>query len=702
MESIEGSRREVRATALMAEAERVANCGCWEWRVADDAVTWSEQLFRIFGFEPGAFKATLDAYVERIHPDDRDRVVGAIEDAIEARVPYGFEHRLLRPDGEERTVRCQGEPLLDAAGQVARLIGVCQDVTELKRREEARAETDLRFRSAFAEAPIGMGLAAFDEGSEARLTEVNRALCEITRRPKDELLGAPLSSLCHPEDVDVDQHLRERLLAGELDRYEVEKRCVHEDGSVGWVQLNVSLVLEEGGEHRASIVQVQDITERKRAEEQLRYMADHDALTGLLSRRRFREELDSQIALKRRYGGEGALLLLDVDRLKQINDTHGHAVGDMVLRGVADVLRQRVRGTDPAARLAGDEFAVLMPNATRAEAEALGDALIALVREQRIAGPAVSVSIGIAPFGDGETDGDALLAAADRAMYRAKQRGGTLSQHADPAVTPEPGAGGRDTLSDLDLPTLPARRFAPGPAAGRLRAALAGDELLLYGQPVFDLRSGGIAHRELLVRMRDAHGEVLPASHFLGAAAREHGLCGEIDRWVVRRALSALGDGEGLRLHVNLSGETLADARVLDELLGEIGAASIDPAALAFEVNEGTIRHDAARAEQAVARLARAGSPVVLDGFSAGFGSFEYLRRLPLDQVKIDGAVVRRLAGERPDHTTVRAIVRLATGTHKTTVAKLVDSEALVPLLRMEGVDMAQGYQLAEPTPIAA
>jgi diguanylate cyclase (GGDEF)-like protein/PAS domain S-box-containing protein len=695
------------AAALMTEAQRVANFGSWEWRVDDDTVTWSEQLYRILGLDPTTFQATFDAYLDRIHPDDRDRVVETIGRAMDEGVPYRFEHRLLRPDGGERWVRCNGEPLIAPGGEVTRVVGVCQDVTELVHSERARLEADMRFKIAFESAPIGIALVSFEEGPDPRLTEINRALCEIAQRREEELVGTSLSSLCHPDDADSDLVLRERLLAGEIERYGIEKRCLHPDGQLGWVQLNVSLIPGEHGLGRAGVVQVQDVTERKSSEDQLRHLADHDSLTGLLTRRRFREELDTQIALKRRYGGEGALLLLDVDRLKAINDTHGHAVGDEVLRRVGETLAKRVRSTDVVGRLAGDEFAILLPNASAAEADALAAALVERLSEQHIGGWGVSVSIGVAAFGDGqaELDAEAILAVADGAMYRAKGRGGAVSERAEPTIsdltrgrpleavpTPEPEAPELRTT-----PVLPARRFAR-PDSNSLREALARDELLVYGQPVVDLRTGDVAHRELLVRMTDARGQVLTAAQFLGSAARERGLCEEVDRWVITRALELLAQpGNAERLQVNLSGEILGDDEALRSVMAEVAATDVDPGRLAFEIGEGSIRREPTRAHRVLETLADAGFPLVLDGFSAAFGSFEYLQRLPLEQVKIDGSVIKRLTAETPDDATLRAIVRLATGTRKTTVAKLVDSEALVPLLRMHGVDMAQGFEIAEP-----
>jgi diguanylate cyclase (GGDEF)-like protein len=490
-------------------------------------------------------------------------------------------------------------------------------------------------------------------------------------------------------------------VAGEIDRFTIEKRALFEDRLV-WLQINVSTLPEQGRRPNHGIVQVQDVTERKRFEEQLRYIADHDSLTGLVNRRRFREEFETQLALQGRYGGEGALLLVDVDRLKAINDSRGHGAGDLVLRRVAEVLRSRMRSTDVVARLAGDEFAVLLPSVAAEQAVVLGEELIARLADEEIEGWNISISVGVAPFAaePGQEPGTAedVTAAADAAMYRAKQRGGGVAERAKQ----------RGHIVGRS-PEAPDRQAAPadglvgqaGTLTDRVRSELEGERLLLYGQPAVDLQSGDVAHRELLVRMRDESGSVLAASEFLAAAAQEPGLCAEIDRWVVDHAMDLLENGyRGSRLQVNLSGETIADGEARERLTATLKASPAN-AGLALEVGEGSIRRDVEQATEALTGLAATGSPVVLDGFTAGFGSFEYLQQLPLDQVKIDGSVTRALVADEPDHATMRAIVHLAHGTGKATVAKLVESEAVVPILRMHGVDMAQGYELGAPEPIA-
>lgn len=707
------------ASELMEDAQRVANFGSWEWRLAEEEVYWSSQLYRIFGIEPkqepSTFRVTFGTYLERVHADEQADVRRKIETALKDTTPFRFQHRIVRPNGEIRSVRCQGEPVVDpVTKEMVRVVGVCQDITELASIERARAEADARFRSAFENAPIGIALVDFSEGSEGRLTEVNRALTDLTGRTPDELVGSKLTNLCLSEDSADDESLRERLVAGEIERFTVEKRALLPDDRLVWFELSVSTVPADGAVRTAGIVQVQDVTERKRFEDKLRYIADHDSLTGLMNRRRFREELNSHLALRHRYGGVGALLIIDLDRLKAVNDTRGHGAGDAALRRVAEAMRGRFRTTDVLSRLAGDEFAVLLPNTEAHEALALADALISRLAMDEVASWGVSLSVGVAPFGDGDTGtAEDVMAAADAAMYRAKQRGGAVSELADsPLDSPLEGAPHTRTAIEtfsprrslmtvdaVDLPTHPAREPT---LANRVRSALEADELFVYGQPVIDLRSGRVAHHELLVRMRDETGKVLAASDFLGAAAQSEGMCTAIDGWVVDKAIAMLTNGSrGARFQVNLSGEMLNDQRGLDDLVSRVTSSSMDEGSLGFEIGEGSIRNDLERAAETLDRLAGSGCSLALDGFSAGFGSFEYVQRLPVRQIKIDGAVIRSLLAE-PDHSTIRAIVRLARGTSKTTVAKLVESSSILPVLRMHGVDMAQGYEVGQPVPLAA
>ncbi|HWM64935.1 MAG TPA: EAL domain-containing protein [Solirubrobacterales bacterium] len=424
----------------------------------------------------------------------------------------------------------------------------------------------------------------------------------------------------------------------------------------------------------------------ERSESELRYLADHDSLTGLLDRRRFRAELDQHVSFTARYGGQGAVMIIDIDALKSINDSLGHHAGDNLIRQVAATMRERVRNTDIVARLSGDEFAILMPQTDTDGALQLGEDLRAQVAESARPAPEAppaTISVGVSMFG-GKRDGGAesVLIAADQAMYRAKE-------------------GGRNQIAlfrDLDEAQRdPDRRQT---TAARIRDALTQDRLSLHTQAIHSLASGGIERYELLLRMTDDDGELLPAASFIDAAERS-GMVQELDRWVVARALRLLAErereGRPLSLHVNLSGASLTDVSVLEFIERRLDEEGADPTKCTFEITETANVHDYEAAAGFADRLTDCGCQVAIDDYGAGFGPFHYLKRIPFDLIKIDGAFVRDMPRSDADQLTVQAIVQIARGLGKTTIAEYVQDDATMDLLREYGVDMAQGFHLGRP-----
>ena len=433
------------------------------------------------------------------------------------------------------------------------------------------------------------------------------------------------------------------------------------------------------------------LKQAERTEAELRYLADHDSLTGLLDRRRFRSELDSYVSFSARYGGKGAVMIIDIDGLKAVNDSLGHHAGDNLIRQIARILRERVRTTDIVARLSGDELAVLMPQTDTEGALQLGEDLRAQVAESARPAPEadpVTISVGIAIFGGGEHVGgpEGVLVAADQAMYRAKEEG-------------------RNQISLYDAPSEPnaaARRRQTTTA--RIRDALTHDRLSLHSQPIRSLASGGIERYELLLRMTGDDGELLPASAFIGAAERS-GMIQELDRWVVAQALEVLGrrerEGDPVSLHVNLSGASLADVSVLEYIERQLDEGDADPARCTFEITATAKVGDYAKAGGFADRLTEFGCQVAIDDYGSGFGPFHYLKELPFDVIKIDGEFVRDMPRSDADQLTVQAIVQIARGLGKTTIAEYVQDDATAEMLREYGVDMAQGYHLGRPVAMA-
>ncbi len=422
-----------------------------------------------------------------------------------------------------------------------------------------------------------------------------------------------------------------------------------------------------------------------KTESELRYLADHDPLTALLNRRAFRARLDSYVNFSARYGGRGAVMVVDVDGLKGVNDRLGHQQGDNLIRRVAATMRERIRATDIVARLSGDEFAVLMPQTDVEGALQLGEDLRVEVADAFAGDPELagaSISVGITMFG-AESDGgaEAVLAAADESMYRAK-------------------AEGRNRISLFEAPVEAmgdARRLT---TSAKIRNALTQNRLSLATQPIASLADGAIERFELLLRMRGEAGELLPASSFIGVAERS-GMIQEIDRWVVGQALDLLERreraGVPVSLHINLSGASLTDISVLEFIERRLDEGDADPSRCTFEITQTARVDDLETAAGFADRLTELGCEVAIDDYGAGFGPFEYLKRFPFDVIKIDGAFVRDVVRNDADQLTVKAIVGIAHGLGKTTIAEFVEDEETAALLRGYGVDMAQGFQIGAP-----
>ncbi len=546
-------------------------------------------------------------------------------------------------------------------------------------------EAQARFLAAFDNAPIGMALVQARDDGSGMIQEANPALCELLGYPHEELLSCDLAVLQHPEDRELARESAAWLMSGQVTGYGGERRYVRKDGRTVWLQIHVGRV----GEGQI-VLQAQDVTEHRRHQGQLQFLADHDSLTGLYNRRRFSEELDWVVAYVRRYRVPAAILVVDVDDLKFVNDTYGHAVGDELLVAIAETLRSRCRETDIAGRLGGDEFAVILPQSTREEASALAGSLIAAVRDSaavevgsRTVLATISAGVRLIDPDDNEST-DELLSDADMALYDAKE-------------------GGKDRLSLAGAHSPATNRMrARLNWSERIKAALLDDGFTLFEQPILSVATGRIDGSELLLRMRTATGDIIAPGAFLEIAER-FGQIQAIDCWVIVRAIQLLADrqaaGIDLKMEVNLSGGSVTDPTVLDFIASEVRNAPIDPSRLIFEITETAAIVNIEQARKLANELSQLGCKLALDDFGSGFGSFYYLKHLPFDVIKIDGEFVKDLPGSRTDQLTVQAIVQIARGLGKPTVAEYVENAATLELLGRFGVEHAQGFHIGRPRP---
>jgi diguanylate cyclase (GGDEF)-like protein/PAS domain S-box-containing protein len=659
----------------LAEAQRIAHIGSWEWEVGPDALTWSDELHRIFGVDPAEFEPSYDDFLDRIPDEDRETVRAGLAACCEARQPFALVHRIVRPDGELRWLSCEGLVEVDGSGTVLRLRGTAQDVTGRRRVEE-------QFRDLLETAPDGIVIVDGD----GRIVLVNQQTETLFGWSRDQLIGQSVELLL-PERF-AGRHARHRRgyasdlelrpMGADLDLY--ARRA---DGTEFPVEISLSPLRTDQGVLVSAAVR--DVSERKQAQLQLAHQALHDPLTGLPNRVLVAERLEQALARSAGTGSEVAVLFVDLDRFKVINDSRGHAAGDELLVIVAERLRRVVRTSDVVARFGGDEFVVVCEDRTAAfEASLVAERITEVLRDPILVDGQeifLSASVGIA-VADGAGSSDSLLRDADAAMYRAKERGRARSEFFDATMRTE-------AIEHLETQSA-------------LHRAIERDELRIFYQPVVELETGAVTGVEALVRWEHPqHGLVSPASFV--PLAEETGLIVPIGAWVLDQATAQLGRwreqswGRSLTMNVNLSARQLRQPDLLATLLSSLLSSGIEPSALCLELTETTFMEDAGSHRTTLAAIKELGVGLAIDDFGTGYSSLTYLKRFPVSVLKIDQAFVRGLGQDAADTAIVKSVIDLAHALSLLVVAEGVETADQVAYLRRLGCDLAQGYYFAGP-----
>jgi diguanylate cyclase (GGDEF)-like protein len=542
-----------------------------------------------------------------------------------------------------------------------------------------RQERDAAYRSLAASLP-GMLVAVFD--ADLRLRLVEGGALKALDLPPGAFEGCPVTDLVDPEARAIVAARHRAALDGETLSFAYASTRTGREYHVTLSPLED----DRDDDEPLALAVWHDVTARNQSERRLQHIADHDGLTGLLNRRRFEQELERHLAIARRYGAAGAVLLIDIDHFKYVNDTMGHAAGDDLIVLVADALRARLRESDVLARLGGDEFAVLLPQVDAEGAETVARSLVEDLRghvhdSQRDRLRTVTASIGVAVVSGREATSDELLTNADLAMYDAKEAG------RDRCAVLRPDEG-EDTAIRARVRWL-----------DRIQVALETDGFLLHAQPIVDLTSGDTVAHELLLRMAGKDGEIIPPNAFLPVAER-FGMVQSIDRWVIAHAIDLLRGHRG-RFSINLSARSLSDPDLMAFIADHVTHARIDPRALTFEITETAAVTNVGLARRFAEGLHDLGCRLSLDDFGAGFGSFYYLKHLPFDVVKIDGEFVSGCVQNRTDQLVIDAVVRMAEGLSKDTVAEFTGDRETAEFLQRAGVKCGQGFYLGRPVPIA-
>jgi diguanylate cyclase (GGDEF)-like protein/PAS domain S-box-containing protein len=665
----------------LAEAQRTARLGSFDYDPATGDVRWSEELYRILGLDPGLLPSD-ELFVARVHPEDRPSVARAWSQGTRRGLPFDLEFRIVHPDQAERSVRARAVPEMADDGTVVRVVGTMMDDTERAEADRVRRAAESRFEVSFEQSGIGATLVSL-EGIPMR---VNAALCALLDRREEELVGQPWTAFNHPDEVPLGEMVLARLAAGH-DTYEDERRYVRPDGAVVWTSTHVTLVREVSGAPQYLYAQLQDITGRKRMEQELTHQALHDALTGLPNRALLVDRLAHSLGSRRPRDAHLAVISLNLDRVKAVNDAYGRAVGDDVLRQMAQRIVEASRPDDTVARCNGDEFVVTCVGVSVLEIELIAARILLAVSQPCVCGGqelTVTASLGIA-VADHPATPETLVRDADVAMHRAKERG-----------------RGRVELFDEVLRSRAERRMTTDAA---LRLGLERHELLVHYQPVVDLVTGAMASAEALVRWeRPGHGLVSP-DEFI-PLAEETGLIIPIGAWVLEQACEQLARWQrtqpSMSVAVNLSVRQLAAPDIAAVIEGVLTRTGVRPESLCLELTESTLMDDVDYFRTTLTNLKALGVRLSIDDFGTGYSSLSYLKSFPLDAVKVDRAFVDGLGTDPHDSALVAAIIAMADALDLEVTGEGVETHDQLVRLRQLHCPRAQGFYLARPMPASA
>jgi diguanylate cyclase (GGDEF)-like protein/PAS domain S-box-containing protein len=623
------------------------------------------------------------------YPSDRDSYVRRVETHGEVR---NVESVLRRKDGSMMVVVDNGRVVRDKHGRIDGYEGTITDITERRQAETAAFQAKERAQVTLQ----SIGDAVITTDSQGRIDYMNPVAESLTgwenREAQQRLISEVLTvvdeATRQPSESPVMRCLREGQALG-LAEHSVS---VIRRGQEITIQDSAAPIRDRAGNLLGAVMVFHDISKERRLHRALHYQASHDALTGLINRREFENRMNAAVeSVHADAECRHALLYLDLDQFKLVNDTCGHPAGDLLLKQITGVLQSRVRGGDTLARLGGDEFGILLQNCSLDQALRVAETLRQSIRDYRFVWQegvfAVGVSIGIVEITGDTANVANAMSAADVACYAAKDQGRNRVQLYKPDDVPE--------------------RHREMHWVSKLTRACDESRFELFYQPIVPI--GAIRqerqHFELMLRLREESGALVAPAAFIPAAER-YNLMPSIDRWVVRRALDQLvyRGGQGVKpytLAVNLSGTSLNDERFLEYLIAELSVVELATGAICFEITEAAAIANLGNVVYFMRELKARGCHFALDDFGSGLSSFMYLKTLPVDYLKIDGQFIENVTRDPVDRSMVEAISQVGKAMHIQTIAERVESADVLLELGRLGVGFAQGFHIAAPQSIS-
>ena len=595
--------------------------------------------------------------------------------------------RIMNKTGQERIWHYFNTLAHDAAGEDY-VVGHAHDVTERVQAERKLRQSEQRFRD-FAETAADF---FWEQDANLRFTYVSKRSFEVMGISWRDLIGASWDELLsvhgHP-DGSWEKDLRSMATHGPLD--DVELKWTRPDGETRVMRLGGRPVYDGSGVFSGYRGVSRDVTQSHQLTEQIAYQASHDHLTGLLNRREFEARVQDAVTNAIERGSQHAVCYMDLDQFKLVNDTAGHGAGDELLRSLVEFLQHLIRRGDTLARLGGDEFGLLLENCTQANAVELAQSIVDCVRRFRFSWKdqnfTIGISVGVAPIRADTESAIQVMSQSDVACYTAKDLGRNRI-HIYDATDSEPARLHEELFQAADL-----------------HEALAEDRFEIHAQPMYYLgkQEKRLHHYELLIRLVDKSGNLVAPGKFLPAAER-YGMMSAVDRWVVKYTCRTFGSKFQLPpdvgLSLNLSRSSLLDESLIDEIIQEINQSPLSGNQICFDISESTVSLNPNETLRMIVKLKSTGCEVALDDFGSGLSSFAYLKSLPVEYLKIDGAFIQDMASDSIDRSMITMINDVGHMIGTKTVAKSVETEENMLALRKLGIDFVQGYYFGRPAPV--
>lgn len=626
-----------------------------------------------------------------VNPIDRERVFARLE---AQGVVKNFEYRLRRKDGSEIVVLENSRAIRDDDGKVVAHEGTITDITERKRAETRIFEEKERAQVTLQS--IGDGVITAD--ADGNVDYINPVAQDLTGWDMRSARGRPVTDIM----MIVNAHTRATvenpvvrcLKEGRVITLAENSILITQNGDEVPIQDSAAPIRDRIGNIIGSVMVFHDVSRENRLFRQLSYQASHDSLTGLINRREFENHLISALEKTRGNAEEThALLYLDLDQFKVVNDTFGHSAGDALLRLLTDKIQAKIRSTDVLARLGGDEFGILLEHCDQKRAIEVAENIRGSIEgfrfEWKESFTTVRCSIGVVLITSENADVAEVMSSADVACYSAKDMGrNQVHLYAD---------------SDAGM------RHEEMKWVSRITSAVEEKRFELFFQPIIGIGKEYGRHRghyEILLRMRDENGKLVGPNQFIPAAER-YNLMPTLDRWVVHKALSELADrndqGEArYTLAINLSGTSLSEDRFLDFVIDELKTQNLPDGAICFEITETAAISNLSRVVHFMQALKKLGCKFSLDDFGSGLSSFTYLKNLPVDYLKIDGQFIRNVVDDTVDESMVKAISDVGHAMGIETIAERVETKQVLEKLGSLGIEFAQGYYIAKPASVAS